>query len=133
MGKGFIMAISERFKIDYVNSKSNDELIIKGDNYRFTILSEILIRIEYSSTGTFEDRPTEFARNRNFSRPNFTKHEDENYLVIETDYFKLQYTKNKPFIGNKLAPDQYFKVELKQTDKIWYFSHPEIRNFKTID
>lgn len=127
------MAISERFKIDYENAKSNDELIIKGENYRFTILSEILVRIEYCIDGTFEDRPTEFVRNRNFSRPNFTKHEDENFLVIETDYFKLQYTKNKPFIGNKLAPDQYFKVELKQTDKMWYFSHPEIRNFKTID
>ena len=42
-------------------------------------------------------------------------------------------TKNKPFIGNKLTPDQYLKVELKQTDKMWYFSHPEIRNFKTIE
>lgn len=127
------MAISEHFKIDYENAKSNDNLIIKGETYRFTILSEILIRMEYSETGTFEDRPTEFARNRNFEKINFTKQEDENYLVIETNYFKLQYTKNKPFIGNKLTPDQYLKVELKQTDKMWYFYHPEIRNFKTIE
>lgn len=127
------MAISERFKIDYKNAKSNDELIIQGDTYRFTILSKILIRIEYSQTGIFEDRPTEFARNRNFPKVDFIKQEDENFLVLETDYFRLQYTKHKPFIGSKLTPDQFFKVELKQTDKIWYFTHPEIRNFKTID
>lgn len=127
------MAMSEHFKIDYQNAATNNELIIKGDKYRFTILSEILIRIEYSPTGAFEDRPTEFARFRNFKKPNFTKQEDENYLVIESEYFKLHYTKEKPFYGSKLAPEQYFKVELKQTDKMWYFSHPEIRNFKTIE
>ena len=127
------MAMSEHFKIDHENSKTNDALIIKGENYRFSILSEILIRIEYSSTGAFEDRPTEFARNRNFEKPEFTKQEDDNYLVIETKYFKLEYTKNKPLIGSNLTPDQYFKVELKQTDKIWYFNHPEIRNFKSIE
>ena len=66
------MAISDHFKIDYQNAASNSELIIEGNHYRFTILSEILIRIEYSATGNFEDRPTEFARCRNFKKPIFT-------------------------------------------------------------
>lgn len=127
------MAMSEHFKIDYTNAKSSDKLIIKGNNYRFTILSEILIRIEYCANGNFEDRPTEIARYRNFPEFNFTKQEDENFLAIETEYFKLEYNKNKPFYGSKFSPDQYFRVALKQTDKIWYFSHPEIRNFKSID
>ena len=127
------MSLLDRFKIDYTNAKSNEKLIIKGNNYRFTILSEILIRIEYSKDGNFEDRPTEFARMRNFPVFNYLKQEDENYLVIETNYFKLEYTKNKPFYGSKFSPDQYFKVTLKQTDKVWYFQHPEIRNFKSID
>ena len=99
------MSLLDRFKIDYTNAKSNEKLIIKGNNYRFTILSEILIRIEYSKDGNFEDRPTEFARMRNFPVFNYLKQEDENYLVIETNYFKLEYTKNKPFYGSKFSPD----------------------------
>ena len=45
--------------------------VIVGKNYRFTILSEILIRMEYSETGIFVDDCTELVRNRKFNRVNF--------------------------------------------------------------
>ena len=77
--------MNEHFKIDYQNAKSSDSLIIQGNNYRFTMLSEILIRIEYCSNGNFEDRPTEFARFRNFPEFTYTKQEDDNFLVLETN------------------------------------------------
>ena len=110
----------------------NNENIIKGTKYRFTILSEILIRMEYNETGVFVDNYTELVRNRNFNKVNFKKQEDEKYLVIETDYFKLEYIKEKPFYGTKLVPESNLKVLLKGTDKYWYFNHVEARNFKTI-
>ena len=50
--------ISKQIGFDYDKSKALDEQIIKGEKYRFTVLSDILIRMEYSETGIFEDRPT---------------------------------------------------------------------------
>ena len=106
--------------------------VVKGKNYRFTVLSEILIRMEYSETGVFIDDCTELVRNRKFNKVNFKRLEDERFLVIETDYFKLEYIKNKSFYGTKLVPEQNLKVMLKGTDKYWHFNHVEARNFKTI-
>lgn len=115
---------------DYDGAKSNAGAIIQGGNYRITILSEILIRLEYSDTGTFEDRPTELVKFRNFEVPKFVKKEDDQFLVVDTNYFKLEYTKNKPFYGSKMNPDQNLKISLNNTDKFWFFGHPEARNFK---
>ena len=46
------------FKANYENAKSNEKAIIQGSKYRFTVLSDSLIRIEYSESGSFMDRPT---------------------------------------------------------------------------
>ena len=108
---------------DNMNNTSN---IIQGKNYRFTVLSEILIRLEYSPTGEFLDETTEFAKNRNFNVPKFNVQQDEKYLVIETNYFRLEYAKEKSFIGTKFVPEQNLKVLLKNTDKYWYFNHVEV-------
>ena len=110
----------------------NNTNIIQGKNYRFTILSEILIRMEYSETGVFLDETTEFARNRNFTMPKFKVEQDERFLVIETNYFRLEYAKEKSFEGTKFVPEQNLKVLLKDTDKYWYYNHIEARNFKSI-
>ena len=50
--------------------------VIQGKKFRITILSEILVRLEYSENGIFLDEPTEFARNRNFNLPKFNVQQD---------------------------------------------------------
>lgn len=119
------------FGINYQNAISKKETIFKGVKYRITVLSEILVRIEYSESGTFEDRPTELARFRNFEVPKFNVVEDEKHLTITTNYFELSYEKEKPMTGTKMSPDLYFKVKLVGTDKIWFFGQAEARNFKS--
>ena len=109
---------------------SNSAAVFRGQYYRITILSERLIRFEYDLEGKFMDEPTEFAINRNFSVPEMKVQQDDKYLEIVTKYFAMLYVKEKPFIGPKYAPDSNLKVILKNTDKIWYFNHPEARNFK---
>ena len=121
--------LDTHFKVDYTNTLANEKAIFKGNKYRITILSERLIRFEYDANGKFFDHPTEFARVRNFSVPDFQVEEDDKTLVIQTKYFVLQYIKERPFIGPKYAPDQNLKVGLMNSDKIWYFNHPEARNF----
>ena len=46
------------FKPDYTSVISQPQCIFKGQKYRITILSDVLVRLEYSDTGYFEDRPT---------------------------------------------------------------------------
>ncbi len=121
--------LADHFKVDYNEAKSKDQVIFRGGKYRITILSEILIRLEYDENGVFEDRPTELALFRNFEVPKFRIEEDQRYLVITTKYFSLEYVKDKPFVGPKYAPEANLKVSLIDTDKVWYFNHPEARNF----
>lgn len=120
----------KHFKYDTSLGKANEKVIFKGDKYRITVLSERLLRLEYSEEGFFYNGLTENVINRKFPLPEFKINEDAKYLEITSRYFKLQYQKGKPFIGPKLAPDAYFKVTLLNTDKLWYFNHPEVRNFK---
>ena len=119
------------FAVDYSNNRSKPEAIFQGQTYRITILSERLLRLEYSKDGIFFDDLTEQVIYRNFPVPAFQVQQDEKFLEITTKYFRLQYLKESPFVGSKLAPDSNLKVTLLNTDKIWYFNHPEARNFGT--
>ena len=119
-----------QFHVDVNKSKTAPSHVFMGRKYRISILSDVLIRFEYSDTGSFNDYPTFFASNRSFSTPKITFKEDDNVLIISTQYFQVQYMKDKPFIGSKFAPDQYLKVAMTGTDKVWYINHPEVRNLK---
>ena len=121
--------LPEYLKIDQTNAISKKEAIFQGKYYRITVLSDLLLRLEYASDSKFLDRPTELVINRNFDVPQMDVQEDEKFLVITTKYFKLQYIKEKPFQGSKIAPDANLKVSLNNTGKIWYYNHPEARNF----
>ena len=50
----------------YENGKAKEKQIVQGNKYRFTILSDCLIRLEYSENGIFYDNPSQFAINRDF-------------------------------------------------------------------
>lgn len=75
--------IGEQFKLN-INSKAKDENIIKGQKFRITILSELLIRFEYNENGIFEDRATEMVINRNLDKVNFEKVTMDNTIYINT-------------------------------------------------
>ena len=118
------------FVPDLTKINSNERAVFRGTNYRITVLSERLVRLEYSLDGHFSDAPTTLVKNRNFTIPQFKVEQDQNYLVITTSYFMLQYLKNKPFLGPKFAPDSNLKVALLNTDKVWFYGQVEARNFK---
>lgn len=123
------MNLGEQFKFDYEVSKANSDNVIQGNKYRFTVLSERLIRLEYSEEGIFEDRPSELVWYRNMPKVDFKTKEDSRFLEISTKYFRLTYLKEKPFYGGKINSMSNLKVELLNSDKIWYYKHPEVRNF----
>ena len=53
--------MKEHFKPDYAAAIAQPQCVFQGEKYRISILSDVLVRLEYSDTGYFEDRPTEFA------------------------------------------------------------------------
>lgn len=82
--------------------------IIQGEQYRITILTNQLIRMEYSQTGQFEDRPTQTVLNRTFGTPTATISETETQLEIHTPNFDLFYEKEKEFNEYTVSMDVRF-------------------------
>ena len=123
-------SLNEHFQINLDNLISDSKVVFKGVNYRITVLSDRLIRFEYSLDGTFYDGATEIVHNRKFTPPKIKVEQDDKFLVITTKYFMMQYAKEKPYKGPSFAPDSNLKVKLVNTDKMWYYTHPEARNFK---
>lgn len=121
--------LGEIFKPDLELAKTSVTTIFKGDKYRITVLSELLIRFEYNEKGLFEERPTEQIICRNFKTPLCTGKEVNGILIIETAFMRIEYAINKPFGGSKVLPGNTLRVTMNGTDKWWYYGNPEARNF----
>lgn len=93
------MRISAKYKYKTYPIAS-PEAVIKGDKYRFTILTSRLIRAEYNENGEFEDRATQTVINRTFPAVPFTV-DDGDVLTIRTEHIELTYYK-RPFNENSL-------------------------------
>ena len=91
--------------------KANKNCIVQGDKYRFTLLSDRLIRYEWAPDGKFEDRASTFAINRSFHPPKFSVKEKDDGLEIITDHFHLDYDR-KYFSPSGLSASFSAKVTL---------------------
>lgn len=74
---------------------AEDAAIIQGEKYRFTVLTEEMIRLEYCEDGKFEDRATQCVLDRKFKVPEYQVIENEESLEIITDKIHLVYNKQK--------------------------------------
>lgn len=74
---------------------AEDTAIIQGEKYRFTVLTEEMIRLEYCEDGKFEDRATQCVIDRKFKVPEYQVIENEESLEIITDKIHLVYNKQK--------------------------------------
>jgi len=105
--------------------KSKQASMVLGNKYRFTLLTERLIRLEYSETAEFNDKATQLAIFRDFDVPKFLVNQNEQYIEIKTDYFTLTYLKESNF---KNKPKS-LSILLNGTANIWHYNHPEVRNY----
>ena len=112
------------------NLITREDCVLRGEHYRISVLTERLVRLEYSPNGVFYDNKTQWVQFRNFNKPEFEVTEDEKFLVIKTKYFALSYSKEKNFDGGKIVPSSNLRVELNDTDHAWYYKHPEVKNYK---
>lgn len=78
---------------------------IQGDRWRIGILTESMIRLEWSDSGEFEDNPTQMVVNRDFQveeAPQYAVTERDGLLVVDTPYLHLTYDR-KPFSKEGLS------------------------------
>ena len=80
------LGVQFHFNMDMAKASSN--AILMGKKYRITILTERLVRIEYSPSGVFVDNPTALVLCRNFTVPKFEVNQDSRYLEVETSVYK---------------------------------------------
>ena len=69
--------------------------IIRGTEYRFTVLTSRLIRMEYSKKGEFVDCSTQVVMKRDFQVPAFRIEETGKEIQIITDCLRLKYDKKE--------------------------------------
>ena len=80
--------------------------VIVGEHYRISVLTESLVRLEYSENGVFEDGQTQVVQDRDFRPVSCEITETEEVLDLHTEHLHLYFEKG-PF-----APDRLF-IELK--------------------
>ncbi|MFT8639531.1 TIM-barrel domain-containing protein [Bifidobacterium sp.] len=97
-----------------------DGNVVQGSNYRFTLITDRLIRLEYASSGVFEDRSTQLVANRSFEPVDYEVERNRNghEIEIETKFFHLYYDGGR-FASSNLHIDAKYQYTLH--DSIWYF------------
>ena len=125
--------LGKQFEIDYDRAICNSKVVVQGQLFRISIITERVVRLEYSPYGQFVDRPTQLILRRNLGLSDFSIKQDNNILEITTKYFSLLYQKEHPFVGG-VSATKNLKITLlsrdKDRSKDWYYGHPEARNLK---
>ncbi|MFZ5858887.1 MAG: TIM-barrel domain-containing protein [Chloroflexota bacterium] len=89
---------------------------VAAQNVRFTVLTDRIIRLEYSKDNRFEDRPSQAFWFRDQPVPKFQKAVTASSVEIETDFLHLKYQITpKGFTAKTLS------IQLKQTGVTWTF------------
>ncbi len=99
------------------DGKANKRATFTGPFYRFTFLTDRLVRIEYDKSGDFEDRASQSFFIRNLPVPDFTVSVDENgVLRVETGHIVFTYKENEEFSPETL------QIKLKSAPgTIWHY------------
>ena len=94
----------------------NPRAVVLAPNVRFTLLTERLIRMEFSPSGEFEDHPTQTFWYRNQPVPVFDVVANDQRVEIETEYLHLSYRVNP----NGFTPTT-LQVIVKATGTAWHY------------
>lgn len=81
-------------KAQQYNPQANTRAVVQSGNARFTVLTNRVLRLEYSNDKTFTDQASLTIVNRYLPVPAFTTEQNNGWLIIKTDYCTLHYREN---------------------------------------
>ena len=109
--------MQERYRVR-TSPLACEENIIEGGKYRITMLTDGLVRLEYSEEGVFEDRATQMVFHRDFPETKYRVVRKEDGIEIHTDRIHLIYDE-KEFSANGLSIQ--VKGNLSAYHSIWHY------------
>jgi alpha-glucosidase (family GH31 glycosyl hydrolase) len=95
--------------------------VLKGDDYRITVLADGLVRLEYSASGEFEDRASQAVVDRAFPPAEFQVVETDDRLTVHTARLQLVYDK-RPFSTEGLSVQA--KGGYRSDESVWRYGLP---------
>ena len=100
------------------NPQAAGENQIRGDKYRITVLTDGLVRLEYSEDGVFEDGPTQMALNRDFAPTDFRAARGRDGIEVHTSRLFLTYNERE-FSGSGLSIQ--VKGNVSNYRSVWHY------------
>ncbi|GAA0365008.1 glycoside hydrolase family 31 protein [Alkalibacterium iburiense] len=98
------MNMHKKLNKDVEEIKPLDDSVVTWEEYRFTVLTDAMIRMEYSPTKEFVDRATKTVLNRQFPSVAFDLIETDKQIEIITSSVHLIFVKEKGgFTANNLT------------------------------
>ena len=82
--------LGKQFEYDYSKAQCDNKVVVQGPNYRLSVLTERVVRLEYSPNGQFNDKPTQLVKRRKLALPDFSISQDANIIQIDTKYYTLR-------------------------------------------
>ncbi|MFO7635500.1 MAG: glycoside hydrolase family 31 protein [Caldilinea sp.] len=98
------------------NPIADPAAVVSAGAVRFTVLASRLLRLEYSPTGAFEDRPSQAFWFRKQPVPAFDVRRSDGAIEIETGHLLLRYTEH----AHGFTPVSLY-VTLKATGTTWCY------------
>ncbi len=115
---------TEGFPINFAGMANEGAVVTKG-KARFTLLTSRLLRLEYSPSGDFEDRPSQAFWYRKQEVPSNEFRRRDGWLEIETEHLVLRYhEEGDGFIANGLS------ILIKESGVRWHFGERDPLNLK---
>lgn len=116
------MIYTEGFAIDF-RPIANPDAIVAGPGYRISVLTSRLLRLEYSPTGEFEDRPSQAFWYREQPTPDLRVLKERDRVVIDTGELRIDYTPD----DNGFSPET-LSIEVKALGVTWRYGDADSDN-----
>ena len=104
-----------------LSGQCDPKACVRGKHYRFTLLTDRILRLEYDPEGYFEDRPSQTVICRKFPVPEYHVRDTGDRLEIDTKHFHMvyHYGKEERFTENSLVIDA--KNNFTHYGACWHF------------
>ncbi len=99
--------------------------VVEGKSFRFTVLTNRMLRLEFSESNKFEDRPSQAFWFRTQPLPDYKVTQSEEKIVIDTGELRLVY---------QITPAGFtretLQIDVRSTNTNWSFGDLDWKNLK---